>query len=109
ILNGDQWDGYRAEQAALSAQYGAAGGVVILTGDIHSSWAAEVPADAATYLPGVGGPTTAVEFVTPSVTSTSLGTTLARILSDPIGPLVATQLPPLVTTVDSWIKYLDAE
>ncbi|HEY1118928.1 MAG TPA: alkaline phosphatase D family protein, partial [Acidimicrobiales bacterium] len=56
VLNGDQWDGYQVEQAQLRAAYDAAGGVVLLTGDIHSSFAAEVPADPGTYLPGVGGP-----------------------------------------------------
>ena len=46
--------------------------VVVLTGDIHTSWAmdlTETPTDAATYDPMTGRGSLAVEFVTPAVTS----------------------------------------
>ncbi|MBF6297402.1 alkaline phosphatase D family protein [Nocardia amamiensis] len=70
--NGDQWDGYTADRARL---FGAIveqqiSDVVFLTGDIHSSWAADLPVDAANY---PGGATAGAEFVVPSVTSTSIG------------------------------------
>ncbi len=108
VLNSDQWDGYRAEQWALRDRFGETGGVVILTGDIHSSWAAEIPADPGTYLLAVGGPTTAVEFVTPAVTSDSFSSVLADI-GIPAGDVLATQLPLIATTAGPWFKYLDAE
>ncbi|MEV6323419.1 alkaline phosphatase D family protein [Nocardia sp. NPDC051787] len=70
--NGDQWDGYTADRArlfhAIVAQQ--ISDVVFLTGDIHSSWAADLPVDAANY---PGGATAGAEFVVPSVTSTSIG------------------------------------
>ncbi|MGX1772490.1 alkaline phosphatase D family protein [Nocardia brasiliensis] len=82
IVNGDQWDGYAADRQrlfrAITEQQ--VGDVVFLTGDIHSSWAADLPVDAANY---PGGPTVGAEFVVPSVTSTSVGD-LLKVNSAPI-------------------------
>ncbi|TQM31857.1 alkaline phosphatase D family protein [Nocardia bhagyanarayanae] len=70
--NSDQWDGYTADRQrlfrAITEQQ--VGDVVFLTGDIHSSWASDLPIDAANY---PGGPTAGAEFVVPSVTSSSIG------------------------------------
>ncbi|MEV2226640.1 alkaline phosphatase D family protein [Nocardia vinacea] len=70
--NADQWDGYTADRRTLfqSITDQQVGDVVFLTGDIHSSWAADLPVDPANY---PGGPTVGAEFVVPSVTSSSLG------------------------------------
>ncbi|MBP2327644.1 phosphodiesterase/alkaline phosphatase D-like protein [Kibdelosporangium banguiense] len=58
LINSDQWDGYQADQSALLTHLAAqASDTVVLTGDIHSSWAIDLPNSAG------------VEFVTPSVTS----------------------------------------
>jgi alkaline phosphatase D len=63
-LNPDQWDGYpRARERFLVEGVGGDGGVLVLTGDIHSSWAWEGPGND-------GGAPTMVEVVAPSVTST---------------------------------------
>ena len=43
--------------------------VVVLTGDIHSSWASEVPIDIESYDPETSAGSTVVEFVTPAVSS----------------------------------------
>ncbi|MCT2063051.1 alkaline phosphatase D family protein [Dietzia cinnamea] len=69
--NSDQWDGYAGERRRLFEVIRATGNRnhVFLTGDIHTSWANEVPLDAADY-PGAG--TGAVEFVTPSITSNNI-------------------------------------
>ncbi|GGK39559.1 phosphodiesterase/alkaline phosphatase D [Nocardia camponoti] len=74
-LNGDQWDGYTADRRKLFATIAdhKISDVVFLTGDIHSSWAADLPLDAANY---PGGPTVGAEFVVPSVTSSSVGDAL---------------------------------
>ncbi len=66
VMNPDQWDGYPAARRRLLDVVGddAVGSVVVLTGDIHSSWAFEVPTGGDT-----GAPPVAVELVTPSVTS----------------------------------------
>ncbi len=71
-VNEDQWDGYSAERNNL---YNAvlAGGVpnmVILTGDIHTSWANDLPRSS--YNPDTGANSAGVEFVTTSVTSPGL-------------------------------------
>jgi len=64
-VNMDQWDGYPAERTQILNHILSENieNVVVLTGDIHTSWAIEVPA---------GGQKAAVEFVTPSVTSPGL-------------------------------------
>lgn len=57
-VNPGQWDGYPAERADLFRFLQVQGlQVVVLTGDLHSSWACELPGGA--------------EFLTPSVTSPS--------------------------------------
>lgn len=67
-LNTDQWDGYPVSRARLLGQLAAnqIGNVVVLTGDIHSSWANEITGNPFTP---AGYTAQAVEFVTPAVTS----------------------------------------
>ncbi|WP_246142777.1 alkaline phosphatase D family protein [Nocardioides rubriscoriae] len=67
-VNTDQWDGYTDDRRELFAHIvdDAIGGVVCLTGDIHTNWANELPIDTGTY-PLTG--TVGVEFVINSVTS----------------------------------------
>ncbi|MFO0691203.1 MAG: alkaline phosphatase D family protein [Myxococcota bacterium] len=47
-FNADSWDGYRANRAAIldHLEREAIDDVVILTGDVHSAWALDVPAEA---------------------------------------------------------------
>lgn len=70
-FNIDAWDGYRAERAEIVQHLAdnEASNVVFLTGDIHTSWAAEVPLNKAGY-PVI--PPAATEFVCPSITSDNL-------------------------------------
>ena len=77
ILNTDQWDGYEATRDRLFANIRkyAPGEVVVLTGDIHTSWAndlVEDSGDAAKYDPKTGIGALAVEFVVPGITSGGL-------------------------------------
>lgn len=68
VFNADQWDGYQADQARLLTSMAAAStDAVVLTGDIHSSWAVDLPVDPATY--AADGRSAGVEMVCPSVTS----------------------------------------
>jgi alkaline phosphatase D len=74
IVNLDQWHGYPASRLRLLEflRTRAAGNVVVLTGDLHSSWANELvldPNDPAQYDPTTGQGALAVEFVTPGITS----------------------------------------
>lgn len=63
----DQWDGYRSERAELLHALAGTKNVVVLSGDIHAFYAAELYED-------FDHPTTpvAVEFVVAGITSTSL-------------------------------------
>lgn len=71
VLHDDQWDGYPAERDRMVrwiAERAAAGGrTVLLSGDVHSSWAFKGPSDPATGQP------VAVEFTTPAVSSVPMG------------------------------------
>ncbi len=61
-VNMDQWDGYPAERSQILNHVFSNGiqNFVALTGDIHTSWAMEIP---------IGASKAGIEFVTPSVTS----------------------------------------
>jgi alkaline phosphatase D len=85
ILNSDQWDGYLASRTRLLRHLadGAIDNVVVLTGDIHTSWGNEIG-----FNPFVPEFTSqAVEFVTPGITSPGiddfgLAANLAERISD---------------------------
>lgn len=68
-LNLDQWDGFPAERERWIGRFDAAGGVVLLSGDIHASLACEHGQRC-------------VELTTPALSSTPLKTLLRR-YSDP--------------------------
>ncbi len=79
IFNTDQWDGYAASRVklwdAIEGVNARLGNVVVLTGDIHTSWAMDItrdPNNIAHYDPVTGRGSIAVEFVCPSVTSHGL-------------------------------------
>jgi alkaline phosphatase D len=103
-VNGDQWDGYQAERRAI-LDFIADQGVqntVVLTGDIHSSWAMDLardPDNLAQYNPFSGAGALGVEFVATSVSSPGL---------DVVPGL--TQLPQLISAlrlVNPHMKYIE--
>ena len=72
----DPWDGYTANRQRV-LDFALAEGVgdpVFLTGDIHSTWAADLPIDPGTYTgsPTAASPSAGIEFVCTSVTSDNL-------------------------------------
>lgn len=70
VFNTDQWDGYAADQDhLLKAMAAGSGDTVVLTGDIHSNWANDLPLDPGSFVPGVTGESAGVEFVCPSISS----------------------------------------
>jgi alkaline phosphatase D len=86
-INNDQWDGYEPARNRIYAALSGAGGqqkvddVVVLTGDIHSSWAADLNPNpynpvvaAGGYDKATGQGSLAVEFVGTSVTSPGIDT-----------------------------------
>ncbi|MET3769488.1 alkaline phosphatase D [Marisediminicola sp. UYEF4] len=70
--NVDQWDGYTADRGEVLKHLrdNAVTDTVFLTGDIHSGWACDVPADPLTY--PTNGASVATELVCTSVTSDNL-------------------------------------
>jgi alkaline phosphatase D len=90
-VNPDQWDGYPQAREELSVAMGGAGGVVMLTGDAHSSWAWEGPAND-------GGQPVMVELVAPSVTSESLASRL---------PIPAAAVEGVLRGLDSELSYVE--
>ncbi|HSO92021.1 MAG TPA: alkaline phosphatase D family protein, partial [Arthrobacter sp.] len=70
--NVDQWDGYEVDRNRVVRHLrdNAVKDTVFLTGDIHSGWACDIPADPATY-PATGD-SVAAELVCTSVTSDNL-------------------------------------
>jgi alkaline phosphatase D len=76
--NPDAWDGYAPARTRLldAIEAHGIGDVVVLSGDVHSSWGMDVPRDpfsSGGYDPGRGRGSLAVELVTPAVSSAPLG------------------------------------
>jgi alkaline phosphatase D len=91
-VNGDQWDGYPAERNRVFNHILSHNitNVVAITGDIHSSWANDLPTG--TYNGSTGAGSAGVEFVGPSVTSPGM--------SIPLGAAA-------IQASNSHIKYAD--
>ena len=81
IVNADQWDGYSAERANLLNFLVSSNikNVVAVTGDIHSFFAGEVPANPAAYS---AGNSAMVDLVTAGVSSSSFWTYIASVVGD---------------------------
>ncbi len=87
IANLDQWHGYPESRTRLLNFFRDSGvkNMVVLTGDIHSSWANEIaydPGDKAAYDPVTGRGSLGVEFVTPGITSPGIPDLFLGILED---------------------------
>lgn len=97
IVNSDQWDGYPAERARImdSLIQNGIDNVVFLTGDIHTSWGNDLPFGPGSYDANTGAGSTAVEFVTPSITSAN-----ASFLGNFANPSI-------VKSQNPHIKYVD--
>ncbi|GAB91952.1 alkaline phosphatase D family protein [Gordonia rhizosphera] len=101
--NADQWDGYTADRRRLLNAIRANGvdNVVFITGDIHSSWACDVPVDAAHY-PAAG--TVATELVVPSVTSANVDDFL-KVPEHTVGAAV----PPAIMATNRHVRWNDVD
>jgi alkaline phosphatase D len=107
FLNSDQWDGYQPARDRVyaivkgDASNAAVKNVVVLTGDIHSSWAADLTQDpnnpdvgSGGYNPATGEGSRAVEFVGTSITSPGI--------DDPSGGTAA-----FLRSVNPHFKYIE--
>lgn len=118
LVNSDQWDGYQADQTSLfthlASQPRTNGDAVVLTGDIHSSWANELPLDPTTATYGAQPAMTksgGVEFVCASVTSDGFYEIVSAAVpatTPTAGKVGATRgATGGITTANPWVKYLD--
>lgn len=94
IVNADQWDGYRADRNEVidHVMDNDINNVVILTGDIHTSWANDVPIPGANYDPQTGAGSAFVEFVVSGITS--------GVENIPVGTSI-------IQTLNPHMKYID--
>jgi alkaline phosphatase D len=74
IRNPDAWDGYPVSRERVLSQLERQGlrNNLVLTGDLHSSWAIDLPRDLASYDPKRGRGGIAVEFVAPGISAPGL-------------------------------------
>jgi alkaline phosphatase D len=101
LFNLDQWDGYRPARQRLfdTARTNKIDNLVVLTGDIHTSWANELtdnPWNPAGYDPATGRGVLGVEFVTPAVSSTGI-----------VNPVEAAQTAAFLRSVSPHMKYVE--
>ncbi len=92
VLNTDQWDGYPAQRRRLydSLLLYSKNNLIVLTGDIHTAWANDLPLS--NYVPTSGDNAVGVEFIATSISSSKL--------SVPAGPDLIRALNPHVKFVD---------
>ncbi|MQY33107.1 Phospholipase D [Streptomyces sp. RB17] len=102
-VNTDQWDGYTHDRRELldHLRSNAIGNTVFLTGDIHMSWANDVPVNAGTY---PLSPSAATEFVITSVTSDNLD----DIVKVPEGTVSAIAAP-LIEAANRHVHWVDTD
>ncbi|MGW4564652.1 alkaline phosphatase D family protein [Streptomyces sp. NPDC004561] len=102
-VNTDQWDGYTHDRRELldHLRSNSIGNTVFLTGDIHMSWANDVPVDAGTY---PLSPSAATEFVITSVTSDNLD----DIVKVPEGTVSAVAAP-LIEAANRHVHWVDTD
>ena len=102
-INTDQWDGYTHDRRELLDHLTSnnIGNTVFLTGDIHMSWANDVPVDAGTYPLSKSA---ATEFVITSVTSDNLD----DIVKVPEG-VVSTVAAPLIEAANRHVHWVDTD
>jgi len=97
--NDDQWDAYEDERNRLydSIFANSVQNVVVLTGDIHTSWGNDLPTT--TYNPSTQSGSAGVEFVVTSITSPSL---------DAVSGLGSTAVS-LLQSQNDHMEYIDLE
>lgn len=84
-VNADQWDGYNYERGLIENHIlNNVNDVVILTGDIHSTWCNDVPGP--NYNSNTGAGSVCVEFVGTSVTSPALSISVGANLIKVMNP-----------------------
>ena len=101
-LTVEDWNGYRADQSRMIEVMSQVDDVVILTGDYHESFAAEVPSNIGEYR--LTRNSVAVEFICPAITSPGLSETLGG-LGVPASDAIDTVFEANLTLGNPWVKY----
>ena len=104
VVASDQWDGYAYDRRRLlrALRDYSVRDTVFLTGDIHSSWACDVPLDASLY-PWFS-PSVATELVCTSVTSNNIDDALG------VPPRTASLVAESgITTINRHIKWVELD
>lgn len=101
-LQVEDWNGFLDERQRIVDGMAAIDNVVVLTGDVHQSYASEIPTKPSRYL--LDRKSAAVEFITPGVASPSLPTQINQ-----VAPGIGTLFDAVLTTNDRlanpWVKY----
>ena len=102
LFNLDQWDGYRPARERLygTLRDNLVDNVVVMTGDIHTSWANDLTSNpwdpTGAYNPQTRRGVVGVEFVTPSVSSPGI-----------LDPIEAAQTAAFLRSVSPHMKYIE--
>lgn len=85
-VNADQWDGYNVDRQEIQdhIRLNNIKNVVVLTGDIHTSWANDVPGPG--YVSSTGANSICTEFVTTSVTSSNFNLPVSESIIRTLNP-----------------------
>ncbi|MCX6397531.1 MAG: alkaline phosphatase D family protein [Propionibacteriales bacterium] len=101
-LQVEDWNGFLDERQRIVDGMATIDNVVVLTGDVHQSYASEIPVKPNKYL--LDRKSAAVEFITPGLASPSLPTQINQ-----VAPGVGTLFDAVLTTNDRlanpWVKY----
>lgn len=96
-FNSDQWDGYPTERKKFFDMINDEGinNLVVLTGDIHSAWANDLPFGSTPYVSWSGQGSVGVEFVTTAVTSPAVPLTgiFGNITQDALSQIIRANNP----------------
>ena len=98
----EDWNGYLAQRQRIVDGMAGIDGVVVLTGDVHQSFASEIPRMPNDYL--LDRKSVAVEFVTPGVASPSVQAIFNQ-AAPGTGKLLDTILTTNLALANPWVKY----
>ena len=98
----EDWNGYLDQRQRIVDGMAGIDDVVVLTGDVHQSFASEIPRKPNRYL--LDQRSAAVEFVTPGVASPSTQAIFNQIVPG-MGTLVDTVLETNLALANPWVKY----
>ncbi len=95
----DQWEGYPGARTRVIdfLRDNAIENSIILTGDIHCSWANDIPVDPATYDAATGAGSVTVEMVCPAITSPGMT------------PIAATNTRNAIETDAQYVRFFDPD